>query len=426
MSALALLYMLDHILAPEVAPSVSGLLDFRRLMEGAAGSLSDQAFATQTLGLFTGLVYFTPIFGGLLADCWLGKRRTVILGAMLLGLGNLAMAFDRTFLVALLAIILGTGCLKGNISTQVSQLYKPEDESRRTRAFVIFSASINLGALLGPLFCGMVAAVYGWQSAFGLASALMLVALGTYISGAAHLPRESTRGNSEASVPMNLRDWGTIALLLLLLLLATFPLAAYYQQFNVIMLFTEESVDRKMFGWQVPTATFISLDGFFGILFVPILVKIWRALDLRSCEPSDAGKVAIGYLVTGLANVMLAVPAARVDAGNVVGIVWPILFFATNAFGFLCYWPTLLAIFARAAPRQVNSTLMGLLFMSLFLGNLIIGHLAGFWEQWSHASFFQVTAMLGIVPGMAMLLAKPLFDQRLAVNRSRHATQGSQ
>lgn len=196
MSALLLLYMIQHLLAPGMADSVLGFAGLRSAIETLTGPLSNQAFASQMFSLYTGLVYFTPIFGGLLADRVLGQRRTVVLGALLMTAGHILMAFEASFLIALALLIAGTGCLKGNISVQVGQLYRPEDGERRTRAFAVFSAAINVGALLGPLLCGILAQVYGWHIGFGSAGALMLVALATYIRGWKHLPLDRKRQRS--------------------------------------------------------------------------------------------------------------------------------------------------------------------------------------------------------------------------------------
>src|SRR4029079_1173751 len=114
-------------------------------------------------GLYSGFVYFTPMLGGLIADCWIGQRAAVVIGALSMSAGHIAMAFDRTFLFALLLLVTGSGFLKGNISAQVGALYPPDDEARRTHGFVIFSTGINIGAMVGPLLCGLIAQVYGWH-----------------------------------------------------------------------------------------------------------------------------------------------------------------------------------------------------------------------------------------------------------------------
>ncbi|HSQ98822.1 MAG TPA: oligopeptide:H+ symporter, partial [Sphingomicrobium sp.] len=186
MTALLVLYMTKQLLTPGHAEHVAGLAALRHLFE-LRGPMSDVAFASLIYGWYGGLVYFTPILGGLVADRWLGTRSTVVLGALLMCAGHLAMSFDQSFLLALLLLIAGSGCLKGNISAQVGQLYPPHDETRRTGGFTIFSAGINIGAVLGPLGCGTVAALYGWHAGFALAAGLMMLALVIYLLGQRHL-----------------------------------------------------------------------------------------------------------------------------------------------------------------------------------------------------------------------------------------------
>ena len=153
MRALLVLYMVKYLLEPQRAGAVIGLVPFRHALEAVFGPLAPQPFASQIYGFYTGLVYLTPIFGGLLADRVLGRRRTVILGAALMAIGHFMMAFEHLFLFALGLLILGNGAFKPNISTQVGRLYAPGDP-RRDRAFSIFYVGINLGAFLAPLVCG--------------------------------------------------------------------------------------------------------------------------------------------------------------------------------------------------------------------------------------------------------------------------------
>jgi proton-dependent oligopeptide transporter, POT family len=411
MSGLLLLYMIQRLLTPEVMDGVLGLARFRAAMESVVGPLSNQAFASQVYGLYSGFVYFTPVFGGLLADRVLGQRRTVMLGAVIMAAGHLLMAFDAGFLLALLLLVIGTGCLKGNISAQVGHLYAEGDEARRTRAFAIFSAAINFGALAGPLTCGILAQAYGWHVGFAAAGGLMLLALVTYVAGRRHLPPDRKRSASAGPkrAPLTGKDWRVIAALLFLSLLGVLPAAAYYQETNSGLLFIERSVDRGFFRWTIPTPTFGALDGLFCILAVPPLIALWRWQAKRGREPSDLGKIAIGYLITALANLMMVLPASRADHGAVVSVAWPIALFALNASGFIFYWPTLLGLFSRAAPAQVNSTMMGLLFFSIFAGNILVGTLGGLWEKTSHASFYGLHAALAFGPFVLMaLLARPL------------------
>src|SRR5437773_2469404 len=154
--------------------SVLGLGPVRAALELLFGRLDAQPLASQLFGFYTGLAYFTPILGGLLADRVLGQRRTVIVGGVLMAIGHFMMAFEALFLLALLMLILGIGTFKPNISTQVGALYATGD-ARRGRAYAIFYVGINIGAFLAPLVCGTLATVWGWHYGFGAAGIGMLI-----------------------------------------------------------------------------------------------------------------------------------------------------------------------------------------------------------------------------------------------------------
>jgi len=187
MSALLVLYMVNQLLLPGHVEQVVGFATFRSWIEGVFGPMSNQALASQIFGLYSGFVYFTPVIGGWLGDR-IGQRSAVVTGALSMSGGHLAMAFDHSFLLALLLLIIGSGLLKGNISAQVGSVYPSEDEARRTRGFAIFSTGINFGAVAGPLVCGLLATRYGWHVGFGAAALFMLGGLATYLSGYRYLP----------------------------------------------------------------------------------------------------------------------------------------------------------------------------------------------------------------------------------------------
>src|ERR1700749_5025295 len=163
MAALLVLYMSEQLLLPGHVEHVAGFTAFRAGLESIFGKMSTLALASQIFGLYTGFVYFTPVFGGLIADRWIGRRNAVMLGAVMMSAGHIAMAFDVSFLLALLLLVVGCGLLKGNISTQVGSVYPPDEDLRRTRGFAIFSTAINFGAVVGPLVCGFLGARYGWH-----------------------------------------------------------------------------------------------------------------------------------------------------------------------------------------------------------------------------------------------------------------------
>ena len=184
MRSLLVLYMTKYLLLADHSGDVVGLLGLKRALESMFGPLDVQPLSSQIWGLYTGLVYFTPIFGGLLADRVLGQRRTVVIGAVLMAIGHFMMAIEQLFLFALFALILGSGCFKPNISTQVGGLYAPGDP-RRDRAYSIFYVGINVGAFLAPLICGTLGEEVGWHYGFAAAGVGMCIGLCIYLYCAA-------------------------------------------------------------------------------------------------------------------------------------------------------------------------------------------------------------------------------------------------
>src|SRR6185295_13649560 len=199
MTALLALYLVNQLLLPGHVEQIGGFPGFRSGLESLFGPLSTQALASQIVGLYSGFVYFTPVLGGIIADRWIGQRNAVVIGAASMSAGHIAMAFDQSFLAALLLLVVGSGFLKGNISAQVGALYPSEDEARRTRGFIIFSTAINIGAVIGPLLCGLLAQVYGWHYGFGIAALFMLLGLSTYLLGYKYLPARVERRSYEGS-----------------------------------------------------------------------------------------------------------------------------------------------------------------------------------------------------------------------------------
>jgi POT family proton-dependent oligopeptide transporter len=405
MTALLALYMTKQLLLPGHAQHVFGLAGLRHLFE-LRGPMSDAAFASLIYGWYGGLVYFTPLLGGIIADRWLGTRATVVLGALLMSAGHLAMSLDQSFLIALLLLIFGSGCLKGNISAQVGQLYPSHDESRRTGGFTIFSAAINVGAVLGPLGCGALAATYGWHAGFALAAALMILALIVYLAGQAHLPGKiSTKsGSGEALPPLTPDERRRTALLIVMIALTIFPQVAYPMIWNIGLVWIDGNVSLTSPFGVVPASWFNSIDSFASIVIVPPLVALWAWQARRGREPSDVTKIGIGSALTGFSALIFAAGAAMPGPDGKVGVAWPILGFVGMGIAFIWYWPVLLALISFAAPRKINSTMMGGSFMSLFVGSVIMGWVGSFYDQMSPAAFWMLDAAIGFAGGILVLL----------------------
>ena len=190
-----------------------GYATLKSTLEFLFGPLGVQPMSSHIYGLYTAFVYLTPVFGGLIADRVLGQRRTVIIGAVLMGIGHFMMAFEQLFLLALLMLILGNGAFKPNISTQVGGLYAPGD-LRRDRAFLIFYVGINIGAFLSPLVCGTLGEKVAWHYGFAAAGVGMAIALAIYLSALPTLPPDELDRRSGAAAPAAHRDeWRRIVAL---------------------------------------------------------------------------------------------------------------------------------------------------------------------------------------------------------------------
>lgn len=407
MTALLVLYMVNQLLLPGHVEHVVGFASFRAAIEGLFGPLSTQALASQIFGLYAGFVYFTPVLGGIVADRWIGQRNAVVMGALAMCGGHLAMAFDASFLLALLLLVIGSGLLKGNISAQVGALYPREDEARRTRGFAIFSVAINVGAVAGPLLCGWLADRYGWHTGFGAAAILMLAGLVTYLAGYRHLPARVPRRQSEAST-LTPADWRIIAALLGVMAITIFQSISYYQLANTFPIWVQGHVDLRLGAFAIPVPWYQSVDPLFSILGVPLLFGLWGWQARRRGEPGDLGKIGIGALLAALANLIL-VAAILLTGGDGIHPLWPFLYAGLLGVAFLYYWPTLLALVSRAAPASVNATMMGVCFLTLFIGNNVIGWLGTLYEPLGPLRFWLLHAGIGATGALlVLLLARPL------------------
>lgn len=407
MTSILVLYMSQALLLPGHVEGIVGFAAFRAALESVFGPMTTLALASQIMGLYTGLVYFTPVLGGWIADRWTGRRAAVMLGAVLMSAGHLAMAFNASFLLALLLLISGCGLLKGNISTQVGELYAETDGEGRTRAFAIFSVGINVGAVAGPLLVGLLAQLYGWHAGFGLAGALMLLGLATYVAGFRHLPADRPRAlPAQAQPALDRRQWRIVAALAVVSAITIFQSIGYYQNTNMNLVWIDRSVDLDLLGFHVPVAWFNSIDPLASILGVPLLFALWRWQAARNSEPDDLGKIATGAWITVVANLLL-VTACLVSART--SALVPVAYDLLLGIGFLYYWPTLLALVSRAAPVQIKATLMGAVFLTLFVSNTLIGWLGGFYEQMTPAAFWAMHAGIAAIGGMlAFGLRRPL------------------
>ncbi|MCB1612357.1 MAG: peptide MFS transporter [Lysobacterales bacterium] len=412
MTALLVLYMVNELLLPGHVENIVGFAGFRAAVESLFGPLSTQALASQIFGLYAGFVYLTPLFGGWIADRWIGQRNAVVIGALCMSGGHLAMAFEQSFLLALVLLVVGSGFLKGNISAQVGALYPRDEEALRTRGFAIFSVAINVGAVTGPLLTGLLAKVYGWHYGFGMAAIFMLAGLATYLVGYRHLPARVERRTFERD-RLTAADRGVILALVAVMLISIFQSVAYYQLANVLPVWIQAQVALEVGSFTIPVPWYQSIDPLFSILGVPLLFWIWRKQAERRREPGDLAKIGIGAWLAALSNLIL-VAAILIADGAPVHPVWPMLYCAGMGIAFLYYWPTLLALVSRTAPASVNATMMGVAFTTLFVANNLIGWIGGYYERMTPAQFWGLHAAIGATGGVLVLLFGGMLTRALA------------
>ncbi len=215
MQALLMLYMTKYLLQPDHARDVLGLAAYRSGLSHIVGPMTDLAFAAQTYGIYSGLLYGTPMIGAWLGDRVLGKTRTVTIGCLLMSAGHLAMASEKLFIAALLMIVVGAGGVVGNMFAQVGQLYEQADQ-RRIRAFGVYLITLNMGALAAPLVIGTLGEKVGWHYGFGAAGVGMLIGLATYLQGRRHLPPDVISKSGETP-KLTRPEWRKVGAIILLL-----------------------------------------------------------------------------------------------------------------------------------------------------------------------------------------------------------------
>ena len=416
MQTLLVLYMVNFLLKPEEVGSVAGIEQLRALYGGIDG----QPFASAIFGTYAASVYLTPIFGGWIADRILGKRRTVLLGAIVMALGHFLMAFNVTFLLALLCLIVGSGLFKGNIASQVGSLYSPGD-LRRADAFQIFYLGINAGVIASPFIVGTLGEKVGWHWGFGAAGIGMLIGLAIYLAGQKYLPKEhfdvlgkaAAKTDKKPREPMTRHDWLATSALILLIPVLALAIVPNNQIFNAYLVWGDQQFALYWGGEKLPTSWLVSLDAIVSVSFLAIVAGFYRWWKTKWTEPDELTKIIIGSLfsIGGMACLYLA--AATTPPGEKIGLFWPVMFHIVNAIGFAHMLPVSLALFARLAPKQINATVIGLYYLSFFAGNSIVGYVGGWFETMPITQFWLMHMGFAATAGAVFLLFKLLLAPRL-------------
>jgi proton-dependent oligopeptide transporter, POT family len=417
MQVLLGLYLTKYLFLPENIHHVVGIDVVRAAIEHFIGPRTPLQLGAFIAGLYAGLVYLTPLFGGLVADRLLGRTRTVVLGALLMACGHFLMAFEASFLFAILCLLLGVGCFKGNIAAQVGALYRPGDK-RNASAFQIFLLSVQIAVIASPLVCGTLGEKVGFDWGFGAAGVGMLIGLVVYLAGRGWLPPEPSKNPSDVVVhqpPMTRTEWSRLALLVCMLPVLMLSIVGN-QQYNIgFTLWSDKHMDLLLFGWQVPVTWLQAVDAFVSTATMVLALAFWRWWAKRRREPDELMKMAIGSVIAAGGPALMAIAGHIVDTTHgKVSAIWTLAYTVVNDIGFANVLAVGLALYSRVAPRQIVGLVIGIYYLHLFIANTFVGWLAGFMDSMPQRDFWALHAALVLVAGVGLLAVRAAFGRLLS------------
>ncbi|MGE5100540.1 MAG: peptide MFS transporter, partial [Deltaproteobacteria bacterium] len=423
----------------------------------------DTAHAANLYGTYTMLVYLTPVIGGYLADRFIGTRRSLVVGAIVISLGHFTLAFPgmTAFYIGLGLIIIGTGFFKSNVSTMVGQIYRDGDP-RRDSGFTIFYMGINTGAFLGPIVCGGLAqsSRFGWHYGFAAAGVGMVLGLIGYLWGRErYLPGigmsvsrkdAATARAAEAALStepganpvvhggigavvgaavgwflgsgnylgilMGLVIGAALGITLLgshgeerkrvialfiVVFFVIFFWAAYEQAGSSMNLFADKNTDLHAGSFMIPSSWFQSVNPAAILIFAPVFAGLWTSLGKRGREPSTALKMVLGLALLATGFVFLVIGGSRADTGVLVSPFWLVAAYTFHTLGELCLSPVGLSYVTKVAPVRFASLLMGVWFLANAAANKIAGSLAAFTPTPGEAPQARATGLGGFIQSVS-------------------------
>jgi len=367
-------------------------------------------------GLYTMSVYLMGIPGGFVADRFLGHRRAVFLGGVLIAAGHFAMAFPSiaTFYAGLGLIVLGTGLLKPNVSTLVGTLYT-RDDTRRDAGFSLFYMGINLGAFIGPIICTPLGQQINWHYGFAAAGVGMVLGLIQYAYGQKYLVpvsevKTATKLTDPQPVAPNARftreDWGRITAASILTLFALIFWAGFEQAGSSLTLFADRATRLTFFGRQFASGLFQSVEPFFVIVLSPVFAWIWLKLGTRN--PSSPLKFTMGLFFLSL-SFLLILPAAKYYEahGTRVSPLWLVGLYLLQCLGELCLSPVGLSMVTKLSPARIVGFMMGIWFFATAMGNYVAGWVAGFLENRPFSDVFMIATLTSAAATLVLAVLIP-------------------
>jgi proton-dependent oligopeptide transporter, POT family len=382
-------------------------------------------------GWYTMAVYLVAIPGGIIADKLLGQKKTVMLGGFILVAGHFMMAMPGlwAFYTALTLIVIGSGFLKPNISTLVGGLYKQGD-SRRDGGFMIFYMGINLGAMLGSILCGIIAAAYGWHIGFTLAGFGMLLGQIVYIWGQKYLiTADDVEQSSIAKIETDSSDeildqpkpaaekietlplaekkkieTSRLIVLGISFIAVCFFWMSFEQAGGLMSIYTEEYTNRMLFGYEIPTAVFQALNAAFILIFGTLVANFWVRQWKKGKETSTIYKMGFGLIILGIGFLFMVGASMQRDATGESAMYWLVFAYLFHTIGELCLSPTALSFITKLAPKRMVSSIMGIYFAVTGLANKLASEIGKSSELLGELTIFWGLVAFGIIVGVGLLL----------------------
>jgi len=362
-----------------------------------------QAQALKLYGLFTGFVYFTPLLGGWLADNYLGQRRSVIIGGLVMAAGQFTLAAaipgnQQLFYAGLVLLVIGNGFFKPNISTMVGDLY-PEGDARRDGAFTIFYMGINLGAFLAPLVCSTLGEdpSRGWRYGYLAAGIGMIISVVVQVGfaqrylgdigrvPAAHRALAQSGGRKEPLTPDEVDRLRVIFMLFVFIVLFW---AAFEQAGGLMNLYASEKTNRVVGGFEVPAGWFQSLNPLFIVVLAPLFSMMWGRLGKTGRNPATPRKMVFGLVLTGVGFLAMVAAALESQTGAKASMLWLVLAYFFHTTGELCISPVGLSMVTKLAPLRLASLMMGVWFLINFVANWLAGIIGSYAESLGELTIF--------------------------------------
>jgi len=375
-----------------------------------------RAQALSLYGWYGGLVYFTPLIGGWLADRYLGQRKSVLIGGLLMMLGHFLLALPGVFLfyAALLCIIIGNGFFKPNVSTMVGSLYQADDP-RRDGAYTLFYMGINVGSALAPIVCGTLGERVGFHYGFGAAGVGMMLGLVSYLTLAPRFlgtigmrPAQPKRIKQDlASLENNLTSVEKDRLWAAVVLCATAIVffAAFEQTGGLMNLYTNEKVDRMLFGFEVPTTWFQALNPVFIIALSPLFSLLWTYLGRRKQDLSIPRKMALGLILVGLGFVAMMGAVQQSQSSGKAHMLWLVLAYFFHSVGELLISPIGLSMVTKLSPHKWVGLMMGYWFVNTAIAEKLAGSIGATVDKWGEMQIFTAIAYVCCLVGIMFWFA---------------------